>query len=184
MASPGDQRPGLRGAFNAPHTDVHAVSSAGGGRSGVGACDTTHRGGSIGRTWNPSGGNTSHLQGLRLSSILTSEMRKTIAKTSGELVCTSDGAAQPVAVFVGDFSCTAMHWDMVLRAMESTRALGTHAGWVCLLAWRACLFGSSRVANPGMTRAWWSAPLPKNFKYFYIGSSYSVLTFLLVLTFL
>ena len=37
------------------------------------------------------------------------EMMKTIAKTSWEIVCACDSATQPVALFGGDFNCTAMY---------------------------------------------------------------------------
>ena len=49
-----------------------------------------------------------HSPSSRSRGTLTLEMRKTIAKTSWELVRGSDGAAQPVAVFGGDFNCTAV----------------------------------------------------------------------------
>ena len=64
-----------------------------------------------------------HSPSSRSRGTLTMEMRKTIAKTSWDIVCGCDVTAQPVAVFGGDFNCSSLHWDMVLRDMDnSTRA--------------------------------------------------------------
>ena len=48
-------------------------------------------------------------------------MRSTIAKTAWEIVCAADSAAQPVAVFGGDYNCSMVEWRAVLDAMASTR---------------------------------------------------------------
>ena len=54
---------------------------------------------------------------------LTSKMRSTIAQTGWDIVCRADSAAQPVAVFGGDYNCTPLEWYSVIRGMHGTKSM-------------------------------------------------------------
>ena len=53
---------------------------------------------------------------------LTPKMRSTIAQTAWDIVCRADSAAQPVAVFGGDYNCTPLQWHSVISDMHATKA--------------------------------------------------------------
>ena len=52
---------------------------------------------------------------------MTNTIRAIIAKTAWDIVCLADSAAQPVAVFGGDYNCSMVEWRAVIDAMASTR---------------------------------------------------------------
>ena len=51
---------------------------------------------------------------------LTSRMRTIIAQTAWDIVCAADSAAQLVAIFGGDYNCSAVHWSAVINDMQAT----------------------------------------------------------------
>ena len=48
---------------------------------------------------------------------LTNAMRRTVANTAWDIVCNADTAAQPVAIFCGDYNNNMVQWRMVIDAM-------------------------------------------------------------------